>query len=89
MRANTSLSDFSQTFQHWLERSTVAAPPLNAAGVAVLNATAARGHLPRAIYLGLNEGVFPRTIREDASSGPNREALERDQASMNETLRLR
>src|SRR5499426_891463 len=31
VHANTSLSDFSQTFQHWLERCTVSAPPLNAA----------------------------------------------------------
>ena len=59
VRANTSLSDFSQTFQHWLERCTVAVPPLNAAGVAVLNATAARGQSFRALFiLGLNEGVF-------------------------------
>ena len=80
MRANTSLSDFSQTFQHWLERCTVAAPPLNAAGVAVLNATAARGQSFRALFiLGLNEGVFPRTIREDAFlRDRDRETLERD-----------
>src|SRR5215468_8297787 len=80
VRANTSLSDFSQTFQHWLERCTVSAPPLNAAGVAVLNATAARGQCFRALFiLGLNEGVFPRTIREDAFlRDRDRETLERD-----------
>ena len=80
VRANTSLSDFSQTFQHWLERCTVAAPPLNAAGVAVLNATAARGQSFRTLFiLGLNEGVFPRTIREDAFlRDRDRETLERD-----------
>jgi len=78
--ANTSLSDFSQTFQHWLERCTVSAPTLNAAGVAVLNATAARGQSFRALFiLGLNEGVFPRTIREDAFlRDRDRETLERD-----------
>ncbi|HEY7321934.1 MAG TPA: PD-(D/E)XK nuclease family protein [Candidatus Binatia bacterium] len=80
VRTSVSLSDFSQTFQHWLERSTVAGTPLNAAGVAVLNATAARGQSFRAIFiLGLNEGVFPRTIREDAfMRDQDREILERD-----------
>src|SRR5262245_16963754 len=63
VRANTSLSDFSQTFQHWLERCTVSAPPLNAAGVAVLNATAARGQAFRALFiLGLHGRVFRRTL---------------------------
>ena len=78
--ASVSLSDFSQIFQHWLERSAVAGPPLSAAGVAVLNATAARGQSFRALFiLGLNEGVFPRTIREDAFlRDQDREILERD-----------
>ncbi len=80
VRANISLSDFCQTFQHWLERSTVAAPSLNTAGVAVLNAAAARGQSFRTLFiLGLNEGVFPRTIREDAFlRDRDREILERD-----------
>ena len=80
VQANVPLADFSQTLQHWLERSTVAVPPLNAAGVAVLNATAARGQPFRALFiLGLNEGVFPRTIREDAFlRDRDRETLERD-----------
>ena len=80
VHANVSLSDFSQTFQHWLERTQVVASPLNAAGVAVLNATAARGESFRALFiLGLNEGVFPRTIREDAFlRDRDREILERD-----------
>jgi ATP-dependent helicase/nuclease subunit B len=80
VQANVPLGDFSQTLQHWLERSTVAAPPLNADGVAVLNATAARGRPFRALFiLGLNEGVFPRTIREDAFlHDRDRETLERD-----------
>lgn len=80
VQANTSLADFSQTFEHWLERSTVVTSPLNAAGVAVLNATAARGQFFRALFiLDLNEGVFPRTIREDAFlRDRDRETLERD-----------
>jgi ATP-dependent helicase/nuclease subunit B len=46
----------------------------------VLNATAARGQSFRALFiLGLNEGVFPRTIREDAFlRDRDREILERD-----------
>ncbi|MET0501896.1 MAG: PD-(D/E)XK nuclease family protein, partial [Candidatus Binatia bacterium] len=80
VHANVTLSDFSQTLQHWLERSAVAAPPLNGTGVAVLDATAARGQSFRALFiLGLNEGVFPRTIREDAFlRDRDRETLERD-----------
>jgi ATP-dependent helicase/nuclease subunit B len=80
VRASVSLSEFSQIFQHWLERSPVGAPSLNIAGVAVLNATAARGQSFRALFiLGLNEGVFPRTIREDAFLRDlDRETLERD-----------
>ena len=46
----------------------------------MLNATAARGQSFRALFiLGLNEGVFPRTIREDAFlRDRDRETLERD-----------
>jgi ATP-dependent helicase/nuclease subunit B len=46
----------------------------------VLNATAARGLSFRALFiLGLNEGIFPRTIREDAFlRDRDREILERD-----------
>jgi ATP-dependent helicase/nuclease subunit B len=80
VQANVSLREFTQTFQHWLERGTVAAPALNVAGVAVLDATAARGQPFRALFiLGLNEGVFPRTIREDAFlRDRDRETFERD-----------
>jgi ATP-dependent helicase/nuclease subunit B len=80
VQANVTLSDFSETLEHWLERSTVAAPPVNAAGVTVLSATAARGQPFRTLFiLGLNEGVFPRTIREDAFlRDRDRETLERD-----------
>jgi ATP-dependent helicase/nuclease subunit B len=75
-----SLNDFGHTFQHWLERSAVCASSPSGDGVAVLNATAARGVKFRALFiLGLNEGVFPRTIREDAFlRDRDREILERD-----------
>jgi ATP-dependent helicase/nuclease subunit B len=76
---NVSLRDFSQTFEHWLERGTVATDQ-KVQGVAVLNATAARGLKFRALFMvGMNEGVFPRTIREDAFlRDRDREVLERD-----------
>ena len=75
-----ALSDFSHTFQHWLERSSVTDDRRNSDGVMVLNATAARGLSFRALFvLGMNEGVFPRTIREDAFlRDRDREVLERD-----------
>jgi len=75
-----SLSEFSQTFQHWLERSALTSAAEQGAGVRVLNATAARGLSFRALFIvGLNEGVFPRTIREDAFlRDRDREILERD-----------
>ena len=78
--ADVSLADFSHTFQHWLERSTVSRDRRNIDGVLVLNATAARGLAFRALFvLGVNEGVFPRTIREDAFLRDyDREILERD-----------
>ena len=75
-----ALSDFSHTFQHWLERSSVTDDRRNRDGVMVLSATAARGLSFRALFvLGMNEGVFPRTIREDAFlRDHDREVLERD-----------
>ena len=73
-------NDFSRTFQHWLERSSVTDDRRNRDGVMVLSATAARGLAFRALFvLGMNEGVFPRTIREDAFlRDRDREVLERD-----------
>lgn len=62
-----SLTEFGQTFEHWLERSTLHGGAQAQGGVRVLSATAARGLSFRALFmLGLNEGIFPRTIREDA-----------------------
>jgi ATP-dependent helicase/nuclease subunit B len=75
-----ALGDFAHTFQHWLERSGVTDDRRNVDGVMVLNATAARGLSFRALFvLGMNEGIFPRTIREDAFlRDRDREVLERD-----------
>jgi ATP-dependent helicase/nuclease subunit B len=75
-----ALNDFAHTFQHWLERSRVTEDRRNREGVMVLSASAARGLSFRALFvLGLNEGVFPRTIREDAFlRDRDREVLERD-----------
>ena len=77
---NVGLGDFSHTFEHWLERTTVADDRRNRDGVMVLGATAARGLSFRALFvLGMNEGVFPRTIREDAFlRDRDREVLETD-----------
>lgn len=73
-----SLSHFLQTYQYWLGRASVPLPDMNVKGVAVLDAMAARGISFRALFvLGLNEGLFPRTIREDAFlRDGEREALE-------------
>jgi ATP-dependent helicase/nuclease subunit B len=75
-----ALNDFTHTFQHWLERSSATDDRRNRDGVMVLNAAAARGLSFRALFvLGMNEGVFPRTIREDAFlRDRDREVLERD-----------
>jgi ATP-dependent helicase/nuclease subunit B len=62
-----SLSHFLETYQHWLERAALPVAENSARGVAVLDAMAARGISFRALFIvGLNEGLFPRTIREDA-----------------------
>jgi len=76
----TGLGDFTHTFQHWIERSGAADDRRNVDGVAALSATAARGLSFRALFvLGMNEGVFPRAIREDAFlRDRDREVLERD-----------
>ncbi len=75
-----SLREFSQTFQHWLERTPLVRSRQRIRGVEVLNATEARGLAFRALFVvGMNEGVFPRTIREDAFlRDRDREVLERD-----------
>jgi ATP-dependent helicase/nuclease subunit B len=77
---NVSLREFSETFQHWLERSTIVETDKNLSGIAVSSASAARGIKFRALFIvGMNEGVFPRTIREDAFlRDRDRDVLERD-----------
>ena len=77
---DVSLRHFSETFQHWLERSTIVETEKNVCGVAVSSASAARGIKFRALFIvGMNEGAFPRTIREDAFlRDRDREVLERD-----------
>ncbi len=76
----TALGDFTHTFQHWIERSGAPDDRRNVDGVLALGATAARGLSFRALFvLGMNEGVFPRAIREDAFlRDRDREVLERD-----------
>ena len=62
-----SLTHFLETYQHWLGRAAVPFADRNVGGVALLDAMAARGISFRALFIvGLNEGLFPRTIREDA-----------------------
>jgi len=80
VQADVSLNHFCHTFQEWLERSNIAVRSDATRGVAVLNATAARGLSFRILFIvGLNEGVFPRTIREDAFlRDREREIIERD-----------
>lgn len=67
INAEISLEHFIQTYQRWLERSSIPLMDWNLSGVAVVDVMAARGIPFRVLFiLGLNEGMFPRTIREDA-----------------------
>jgi ATP-dependent helicase/nuclease subunit B len=62
-----TLGDFAEAYRRWLERTSISVTDPNLRGVAVLDAMGARGLPFRALFiLGLNEGAFPRTIREDA-----------------------
>lgn len=61
------LADFIRAFERLLAGASLAPEEGDARGVWVLDAMAARGLSFRALFLlGLNEGIFPRTIREDA-----------------------
>jgi ATP-dependent helicase/nuclease subunit B len=75
-----TIGEFSRTFQYWLERSAVTTDCRNRDGVMCLNAAAARGLKFRALFIvGMNEGIFPRIIREDAFlRDADRDVLERD-----------
>jgi ATP-dependent helicase/nuclease subunit B len=64
---NVSLLQFVQTLQRWLEGKAIPLSDRNINGVTVSDAMAARGSRFRALFIiGLNQGLFPRTIREDA-----------------------
>jgi ATP-dependent helicase/nuclease subunit B len=59
--------EWAGLFAQAMERAVLSIEPFTHAGVQVLDAMAARGLPFRAlVLLGLNEAVFPRTIREDA-----------------------
>ncbi len=60
------LPDFVAALRRALDRGSVPLTRVPVPGVQVLDAGAARGIRFRALFLvGMNEGVFPRTIRED------------------------
>ncbi|MSR23662.1 MAG: hypothetical protein EXR96_01020 [Nitrospiraceae bacterium] len=62
-----SWEEWAGLFAQAMEGASVPIEPFAHAGVQVLDAMAARGLPFRALFLlGLNEKVFPRTIREDA-----------------------
>lgn len=66
METEISLLDFITTFERWLHRATIPVGARHVAGVSVLGAMSARGLPFRFIFLlGLNEGIFPGSIRED------------------------
>ncbi len=61
-----SLDTFAQTWRDSLDRAAVPVSEEVVPGVQVMDAGSARGIPFRALFLvGMNEGVFPRTIRED------------------------
>ncbi len=60
------LETFARTLRHSLDRATVPLAEEVVPGVQVLDAGSARGIPFRALFLvGMNEGVFPRAVRED------------------------
>lgn len=61
-----SLDSFAQALRRNLDRASVPLDRHVVPGVQVMDAGSARGIPFRALFLvGMNEGVFPRTIRED------------------------
>ena len=63
----TSRNKFGIAIQRWLERASIQTVNTNLSGVSVLDAMEARGTAFKVLFIiGLNEGNFPRTIREDA-----------------------
>jgi len=75
-----SLRDWTDLMVRALERARLPSETRNQTGVQVLDAMDARGVPFRALFLlGLNEKVFPRSIREDALlRDADREVLARD-----------
>jgi ATP-dependent helicase/nuclease subunit B len=75
-----SLSDWTDLMVRALERARLPSETRHQTGVQVLDAMDARGVPFRALFvLGLNEKVFPRSIREDALlRDADREVLARD-----------
>ena len=75
-----SLESFAQALRRSLDRASVPLSPEVVQGVQVMDTGSARGIPFRALFLvGMNEGVFPRTIREDPFlSDPARHVLETD-----------
>ncbi len=58
--------DFITAFQRGLKKATIPFASHNIAGVSLMNIMQARGISFRVLFvLGMNEGRFPRTIRED------------------------
>ncbi len=80
MAEEVSLKDWTDLMVRALERARLPSETRRQAGVQVLDAMDARGMPFRALFvLGLNEKVFPRSIREDALlRDADREALARD-----------
>lgn len=62
-----SMNNFIEIFRRWLARASIPMSDRNISGVSVIDAMAARGLPFKVLFLlGINEGIFPRTIREDA-----------------------
>ncbi|MFQ5597917.1 MAG: PD-(D/E)XK nuclease family protein [Nitrospiria bacterium] len=61
-----SRTQFIQCIADWLMRETLPMSDIDIAGVSILSTHAARGLPFRCVFiLGMNEGIFPRKIRED------------------------
>jgi len=67
IRSSVTREQFIRSVRRRIETALLAPDRADATGVSVCDAMAARGVPFRVLFiLGLNEGVFPRTIREDA-----------------------
>ncbi len=75
---SVSRQDFIHAFQRGLKRALLPVSKENIPGVSVMDVSQARGVSFRVLFLlGLNEGVFPRAIREDPLlQDPHRRVLE-------------